>query len=262
MAVHMYFLRGIVRLIIFIFLLTFVTLLVLLTAWVPGRISGARLSAWLLVPVCRLLLRLFNVKFTAPEAGRLTRHNGFVFPNHLSFLDVILLFTIFPVRFLSKAEIANWPFLGWIARAVDTVFVKREDKTSREQARTALANIRTFPAVVLFPEGGIYQPPNELKPFRFGAFEIAQAGSVPFIPAVFTYDPVDIVFWRDESLLTAVWRFAGRPEPITAHLHLLRTVQPTAEDDPRQLALETHGAMSAVYKYGSGGNDDVIQPGI
>lgn len=258
----MRFLRGVLRLISFIFLLITVTLLVLLTAWLPYRPKGARLSAWLLVPVCRLLLLLFKVKFTAPEATRITRHDGFIFPNHLSFLDIILLLTIFPVRFLSKAEIASWPFLGWIARGIDTVFVDREDKTSREQARASLAHIRSFPPVVLFPEGGIYQPPTELKPFRFGAFEIAQKGSVPFIPAVFIYDPVDIVFWRDEPLLTAVWRFASRPEPIKAQLHLLHTVHPTPEDDPRQLALQTHGAMTAVYKYRDGDEDDVIQSGI
>ena len=254
--------RGTLRLLAFFLLLIVVTLLVLATAWIPLRVRGARLSAWLLPSVCRLLLPLFNVEFTALEAERITKHDGFIFPNHLSFLDIILLVSIFPVRFLSKAEIANWPFIGWIARAVDTVFVNRENKESRELARQALENLHTFPAVALFPEGGIYQPPTELKPFRYGAFEIAQAGNIPFIPAVFIYEPLDIVFWRDEPLLTAVWRFASRPEPIKARLFLLRTVQPGPEDDPRQLAVETHGAMAAVYKHANSHGKDVVQSGI
>lgn len=255
-------LRGIYRLTIFFIMLFITTLLVLLTAWVPIRIQGARLSAWFLPAVCRLLLPLFNVEFTAQEAERITKHDGFIFPNHLSFLDVILLLSIFPVRFLSKKEISYWPFIGWIARAVDTVFVNREDKSSREQARNALAKIHTFPAVALFPEGGIFQPPEELKPFRYGAFEIAKSGSIPFIPAVFIYEPLDIVFWRDEPLLTAVWRFASRPEPIKARLFLLRKVHPGPNDEPRQLALETHGAMAAIYKYSDNQGDDVIESGI
>ena len=254
--------RGTLRIFIFLIMLLLTTLLVLGTAWLPVRVKGVRLSAWLLVPICRLLLPLFNVKFTVPEAHRIRQHNGFIFPNHLSFLDIILLLTIFPVRFLSKAEIANWPFIGWIARAVDTVFVQREDQASRDKARDSLAQIRTFPAVTIFPEGGIFQPPDELKPFRFGAFEIAQAGGSPFIPAVFIYEPLEIVFWRDEHLLTAVWRFATRPEPIKAQLHLLRTVHPQPDDNPRQLALETHGAIAAVYKYGNGDAEDVVQSGI
>lgn len=254
--------RGVLRLITFFIMLISLTLLVLLTAWLPIRLKGVRLSAWLLTPTCKLLLPLFNVQFTALEANRIRQHDGYIFPNHLSFLDIILLVSIFPVRFLSKAEIAHWPFIGWIARAVDTVFVNREDKTSRERARDALVQLHTFPAVTLFPEGGIYLPATELKPFRYGAFEIAQSGGKPFIPAVFIYDPLDIVFWADEPLLTAVWRFASRPEPINARLFLLRTVQPTPEDDPRQLALETHGAASAAYKFGSGHEDDVIRSGI
>lgn len=258
----MAFIRGTLRITLFLLMLIFTTLLVLLTAWLPISVKGVRLSAWLLVPICRLLLPLFNVQFTAPDAPRIPKHDGFIFPNHLSFLDIILLVSIFPVRFLSKAEIANWPFIGWIARAVDTVFVNREDKDSREKVRNSLAHIHTFPAVALFPEGGIFQPPTKLKPFRFGAFEIAQAGSVPFIPAVFMYEPLDIVFWRDEPLLTAVWRFASRRETIKARLYLLRTVQPGPEDDPKQLALETHGAMAAVYKYGGGHEEDVVHTGI
>jgi 1-acyl-sn-glycerol-3-phosphate acyltransferase len=258
----MRFIRGIFRISTFITMLLLTTTLALGLAWLPVRVKGVRLSAWLLVPICRLLIPLFNIEFTALEAKRIIQHNGFVFPNHLSFLDIILLLSIFPVRFLAKAEIAKWPFIGWIARAVDTVFVNREDKTSREKVRDSLSEIHTFPAVALFPEGGIFQPPEELKPFRFGAFEIAQAGSIPFIPAVFIYEPLDIVFWRDEPLFTAVWRFATRPEPIKARLYLLRTVQPSPDDDPRQLALETHGAMAAVYKYGDGHEGDVLQTGI
>ncbi|WP_420642577.1 lysophospholipid acyltransferase family protein [Candidatus Leptofilum sp.] len=258
----MRFIRGTFRLTTVSLILLLTTLLVLATAWIPVRIKGARLSAWLLPTVCRLLLTLFNVQFTALEAERITQHDGFIFPNHLSFLDIVLLMSIFPVRFLSKAEIANWPFVGWIARAVDTVFVKRENKDSREKARDALVQLHTFPAVALFPEGGIYQPRDELKPFRYGAFEIAQAGGIPYIPAVFIYDPLDAVFWRDEHLLTAVWRFASRPEPIQARLFLLRTVYPEPNDDPKQLALETHGAMAAIYKYGNNPEDDMLQSGI
>lgn len=254
--------RGSLRIVIFIMILLMTTLLVLGLAWLPIRIKGVRLSAWLLVPVCRLLLPLFNVQFTALEAKRITQHDGFIFPNHLSFLDIILLVSIFPVRFLAKAEIAHWPFIGWIARAVDTVFVNRQDKESREKVRDALAKIRTFPPVALFPEGGIFSPPTELKPFHFGAFEIAQAGGISFIPAVFIYEPLEIIFWDNEPLLTAVWRFATRPEPIKARLYLLRTVHPGSDDDPQQLALETHGAMAAVYQYGGGHEDDVVQSGI
>ena len=68
--------RGTLRLTCFILLLMLTTLLVLLTAWIPVRIKGARLSAWFLPTVCHLLLPLFNVEFTVREADRITRHDG------------------------------------------------------------------------------------------------------------------------------------------------------------------------------------------
>ena len=65
-------LRGTFRIITFLLMLILTTGLVLATAWLPVRVRGVRLSAWLLVPICRLLLPLFNVEFTAREAQRTT----------------------------------------------------------------------------------------------------------------------------------------------------------------------------------------------
>jgi hypothetical protein len=62
-------LRGTFRIITFLLMLILTTGLVLATAWLPLRVRGVRLSAWLLVPICRLLLPLFNVEFTAREAA-------------------------------------------------------------------------------------------------------------------------------------------------------------------------------------------------
>ena len=72
--------RGSLRLVLFFLLLFITTSLVLLTAWLPVRVKGVRFSAWLLVPICRLLLPLFNVQFTAPDAPRILRHDGLFFP--------------------------------------------------------------------------------------------------------------------------------------------------------------------------------------
>ncbi len=69
----------------------------------------------------------------------------------------MLLVDILPTRFLAKAEVKQWPFIGWIGTAVDTVFVNRKDKTSREQARQSITALDHYPPIVIFPEGGIYK---------------------------------------------------------------------------------------------------------
>ncbi len=251
--------RGVFRLTVSFLAIAISTLLILLLAWVPVRIRGLRLASWLVYGLANFLAFLFTVRFTCTDAERLRQHSGFIFPNHLSFVDIVLLLTVWPVRFVSMAELRSWPFIGWMAMAADTVFVDRSDKTSRNVARQQLAKqVSRHPAVVLFPEGGISSS-GELQPFRYGAFEIAVEGSLPFIPCVFVYERLDVVGWTDEPLLTALWRLSRFGDPLVATLHVLRIVQPVPGDDPKRLALETHGAMNAVLTY-AGRENDVLKP--
>ncbi|MCB9421370.1 MAG: 1-acyl-sn-glycerol-3-phosphate acyltransferase [Ardenticatenaceae bacterium] len=257
----MSFMRGIGRITVIAIALMITTVIILSLAWLPKRVKGVRLAAWPITYFARFFIRLFNVHVTCAEAEKIRQHHGFIFPNHNSLLDIILLAAILPTRFLAKAEVKQWPFIGWIATAVDTVFVNRQDKTSREQARQSITALDHYPPVVIFPEGGIFEPAETLHPFRYGAFEIAVQGSVPFIPCVFLYEPLAIAFWGDEPLFTSLWRLASRPGPLFAHLFTLKTVYPSPDDDARQLALEAHGAMEAVLTY-SGHEDDVLESGI
>lgn len=257
----MNYLRGIWRISVIAIVLALTTLVILSLAWQPKRIKGVRLAAWPITFLAHFFIRLFNIQMTCEEAEKIRQHHGFIFPNHTSILDIVLLVAILPTRFLAKAEVKGWPFIGWIGTAVDTVFVNREDKASREQARQSITQLDHYPPVVIFPEGGIFEPADTLHPFRYGAFEIAVQSGVPFIPCVFLFEPLDIAFWGDEPLFTAVWRLASRPGPVHARLFLLRTIQPTPQDNARQLALETHGAMKAILTYG-GHPDDVLESGI
>jgi len=44
-----------------------------------------------------------------------------------------------PLRFLAKEEVRTMPVIGQIAKSIGCVFVKRENKESRAEARAALA---------------------------------------------------------------------------------------------------------------------------
>jgi 1-acyl-sn-glycerol-3-phosphate acyltransferase len=74
--------------------------------------------------------------------------------NHLSYMDVVLLASQMEARFVAKAEVASWPAIGGLARAVNTLFV---DRHSRRGALRTIAEIqaavRHGDGVVLFGEG-------------------------------------------------------------------------------------------------------------
>jgi len=222
--------------------------LVTLTSWISIEVRGFRISFWILVATVRSLLRVLNVRISCADKPVFRAHHGFIFPNHVSFADALVMVAITPVRFLAKAEIRSWPVIGMIAKAIGCVFVKREDKKSRSEARAALAKVETVPPIALFPEGK-RGPGDELLPFRYGAFEIAIGGQSSILPSAIIYDPLDIIIWRrGESLLSAVWRTACYAGPINADVFALEAIQTNSESDPVALSIETRKQIAAALQ--------------
>lgn len=243
--------RALFRIVITSFALAAGTLVILLTGWIPLRVRRIRFAAWNMRWMARAFLRIFDVRFTPPAPEIFIEHEGFIFPNHLSYVDIVLLASMMPMRFLAKESVRSWPFIGWLARAVGTVFVDRGDMVSRQQARQQLVHVDRYPPIVVFPEGKI-GPGGMLLPFRHGAFEIAAHNSTPFLPCAIIYDREALVNWGDETLWTAVWRLAGRSGPVQARLIPLPAVFPRPEDNVQQLALQTHEIIERALAYPPG----------
>ena len=45
--------------------------------------------------------------------------------NHVSYLDIEVLGSLIAASFVAKAEVASWPFFGWLAKLQRTVFIDR-----------------------------------------------------------------------------------------------------------------------------------------
>ncbi|MCK5263808.1 MAG: 1-acyl-sn-glycerol-3-phosphate acyltransferase, partial [Gammaproteobacteria bacterium] len=73
--------------------------------------------------------------------------------NHLSWLDIHLIGSHLPVRFLSKAEIKDWPIFGWLASKAGTLYIPRGSKTASIEANKIMQQtLLDDQHVVLFPE--------------------------------------------------------------------------------------------------------------
>lgn len=123
------------------------------TAWAvpPGRRDGYRakfLKAWS-AAVCRILGIRVDVVGDPPAAGcRLA------VSNHLGYADIPVLGSVLPGAFVSKAEVARWPVIGFLADAAGTVYVDREGRAAAgkfvEEVRSRIGNGGN---VILFAEG-------------------------------------------------------------------------------------------------------------
>lgn len=245
--------RGTVRLTIMVPLFVIAAVFVLVLYLVPVNVGGARLSMWPVVFLARALLPLFGVEITCSDRARIRQHHGLIFPNHISYADIVVLLAIAPVRFLSKASVRSWPVVGVLAAGIDTVFVARKDKDSRRAARGKLIEVlqtRAYPPVVLFAEGGT-GPGHAVLPLRYGAFETAMAAQVPYLVCAIAYDQPAVVKSYKEPMKQALWRVATNGYTVHVTVTPLSTVLAAVDDDPQRLAEQAHQELSAtVVRHG------------
>ncbi len=80
--------------------------------------------------------------------------NGLAVANHLGYADILVLGSILPGTFVSKAEVARWPLIGSLGSLAGTVYVDREDRAAAAPFTAELkTRIATGDTILLFPEG-------------------------------------------------------------------------------------------------------------
>ena len=120
--------------------------------------------------VCRNALRILGIGFRTE--GALMRQRGAVVANHSSWLDIFVLNARKRIYFVSKAEVAKWPGIGWLARATGTVFINRDPREARAQKELFEGRLMAGHKLLFFPEGTSTDAIRVLpfKPTLFAAF--------------------------------------------------------------------------------------------
>jgi 1-acyl-sn-glycerol-3-phosphate acyltransferase len=118
--------------------------------------------------------------------------------NHTSWLDIPVLASVAPVSFVAKQEIANWPVIGFLARAQRSVFIDRDRRNSvGAQAAEMAGRLSRGDAIVLFAEG-TSSDGNHVLPFRSALVGAAQRAMATNGSA--TVQPVAIAYQRMHGL--------------------------------------------------------------
>ncbi|MEO1025969.1 MAG: lysophospholipid acyltransferase family protein, partial [Pseudomonadota bacterium] len=101
--------------------------------------------------VCRYALRILGL--TINHHGAPMAHPGAMVANHSSWLDIFALNSAGPLYFVSKSEVAQWPGIGWLARATGTVFVNRRAREAGTQKTLFEERLAAGHRLLFFPEG-------------------------------------------------------------------------------------------------------------
>ena len=166
---------------VFVHLLAGLATCALVFPWARRGLRDAATRRW-----SRRLLAICNVRVEAAPGAPALEHALFV-ANHISWLDIFVINSLHPCRFVAKAEIRAWPVVGWLAAAAGTVFIARGNRRElRHIFKGIVAVLEQGERVAFFPEGTVAQQGSVL-PFHANLFEAAIDARVALQPCALAY---------------------------------------------------------------------------
>jgi 1-acyl-sn-glycerol-3-phosphate acyltransferase len=184
-----------------------------------------------------LLLRsILNIKVTvAGDEGQLERGGCVIIANHTSYVDGIVLGSIFPIVFVSKKEVRSWPIIGQWNILCGTIFIDRQHKGQvGALVEEMTVKLKHEANILLFPEGTSTNG-ERMLPFQTVPLAAPLRSRSSIVPTTLTYksiddEPVtcdnrDLIYWYgDMDFMTHFWKLL--------HVHsveVLVTIQPRVE---------------------------------
>lgn len=148
-----------------------------------------RVARYTAVPWAKLCLLYSGVRVDIYGRHHLQPGQSYVIvANHLSQFDIFVLYGYLGMdfRWVMKHELRKVPIIGICCEKLGHIFINRSDKdaaiASLNDARARLSN---GASVLFFPEGTRSRN-GQLKPFKKGAFKMAQELQLPILPVTLT----------------------------------------------------------------------------
>jgi 1-acyl-sn-glycerol-3-phosphate acyltransferase len=210
-------------------------------AWPRGHHAAGRVGTLCCRAWGRAMCAILSIRRDVD--GPVPRDGAFlVASNHVSYVDILVLASLYPSLFLAKREIASWPLFGWIARGAGTLFVDRDQARDLVRAGREISDrLELGLPVTIFPEGRASRG-VEILPFQPSLLEPAARAGIPCWAASISYEtpgtvaaPSRTICWHDsESLLVHFPRLVGLRRVI-ARVRFAPTA--VRSDDRKALAL-------------------------
>ncbi|MDQ7069688.1 MAG: 1-acyl-sn-glycerol-3-phosphate acyltransferase [Rhodobacterales bacterium] len=165
--------------------------------------------------VCRRALAIMGIGLSM--RGERMKEMGAVVANHSSWLDIFVLNAKKRVYFVSKSEVAQWPGIGWLAKATGTVFIRRNPRDAKHQQQLFEARLLVGHKLLFFPEGTSTDSLRVL-PFKSTLF---QAFFNPHLHHKMFIQPVTVIYFAPPNQDS---RFYGWWGDMEFGAHLVKTL--------------------------------------
>ncbi|WP_432257927.1 lysophospholipid acyltransferase family protein [Cupriavidus sp. TMH.W2] len=153
---------------------------------------GVRSREWHIRRWSRRLLRICGVEVEVVDATGAAstgagRQGAMVVSNHISWLDIYVIHSWQPVRFVAKSEIRSWPLIGWLCDKTGTIFIERGRKRDAHRVLHDITDVMLQGDLVgVFPEGTTTDGAAVL-PFHANLMQAPISGGLPVQPLGLSY---------------------------------------------------------------------------
>lgn len=170
----------------------------------------------------------------------------FLVANHISWLDIVAVGSRLPVAFVSKAEVRNWPLVGWMVRHGGTLFLERGANQATQISDVIGRRLEEGGAVMVFAEGTT-SAGGSVRPFFPRLFAPVAGTGRCIQPVAIRYraeGPVHPTapFIDDDPMPAHLWRVLGEKR-IDVELHFLEPLSAAEGEDRKALAGRTRSEI-------------------
>lgn len=168
--------------------------------------------------------------------------------NHLSYLDIFVLFSKLRCLFVAKSDVKAWPFIGFLVRTCGILFIDRNRKRDVTRVNQLISkNITENQGIILFPEGTT-SPGFDVLPFRSSLLEYPASNGFPVSCVSISYqtksgeDPAfeSVCWWADTPFFSHFLTLLGL-RGIQATLHFSKEL--ISLNDRKQLTSALEDAV-------------------
>jgi 1-acyl-sn-glycerol-3-phosphate acyltransferase len=216
----------------------------------PAR-RDRSIMAW-----ARRLLKVLGVRAQASASPRLPT-GALLVCNHVSWLDIYLIYAAQRVHFVSKAEVRAWPVAGWLALKTGTLFLERGRRADTARVNADMRALMQGGAwVAVFPEGTTSDG-RRLRRFLPSLLQPAVELNCPIVPAALRYRTLTgkysaaPAYIDDISMWQSLKNIVSEPG-LVAELHFGEPIVPNGHR--RDLAAQAQAATARLLGVEPAGN--------
>ena len=165
----------------------------------PRNICHILIQYW-----AKRLLRILRIKITlSGEVLKfLSKDTYLIVSNHISWLDIPVIFSLKPITFVSASDVKTWPIIGMLAKISGAIFIDRTRKSSLVEVIQAMNHHfkNEKQSICIFPEG-ITSNGYQVLPFKSNLFQSAFESNKLLLPLSIKY--------KENNVLTNRTSFHG-----------------------------------------------------